>query len=143
MFHPWWLPRSTTLSQPESSSKLTPGGGFSWPDHISQCSDSCTRAADLLIHTGRTPGKPVSSQKTLQGAVWASLPEEGGISWVPVLQTTWGQGAEGLLSKEGNFMQLDMFLAESSSSHLFVICPTLPLSIALTWQAPDLCAPGT
>ena len=50
------------------------------------------------------------SEKALQDTVWGSLPEERGISRAPLLQTRWGQGAEGLLSEEGNYLYLESIL---------------------------------
>ena len=43
------------------------------------------------------------NEKALQDTVWGSVPEERRISRAPLLQTRWGQGAEGLLSQEGNY----------------------------------------
>ena len=123
MFHIWWLPRTATLRQSEPSSKPTHGGGLSWADHLPRCSNSCARAVDLIC-TRRTLGEPVPSEKALQDTVRGSLPEERWISRTPMLQTRWGQGAEGLLSKGGIYLYCPMILFPSLSfkSHTLVIC---------------------
>ena len=53
------------------------------------------------------------SEKALQDTLRGSLPEERRISRVPMLQTRWGQGAEGLLSKEGIYLYLESITAQS------------------------------
>ena len=79
------------------------------------------------------------NEKALQDTVRGSLPEERGISRAPMLQTRWGQGAEGLLSEEGNYYCL--MCENQLRSFRIVYILTLTLSkrtLSQLSQAPDL-----